>query len=83
MVGTKVLYIPAIGSSRIDNIYASPIYIDGLQVDWGFHLGCFYSSDYQYTRARIVANYGDGIYAKCFDLLYELCLMVFNPNEEK
>jgi hypothetical protein len=80
-VGTTILSIPAIGSSRKDNIYASPVYTDGLQTGWGFHLGCYYSDSYPDTRARIVGVHGDGIYAKCLDLLWGLCLAVFNPKD--
>lgn len=80
---TRILSIRAIGSQRGDNIYASPVYDnDGNQIGWGYHLGCFYSESELETRGTIVNAHGEGTYARCFDMLVEMCAMVFNPTEE-
>jgi len=83
VTGTTILSVTAIGSSRKDNLYASPVYDNnGNQVGWGFHAGCFYGS-YEDLHKAIVKDYGEGEYSNCLDKLQEMCVMKFNPQQQE
>jgi len=80
--GTTILSVPAMGSSRDDNLYASPVYDeDGNQIDWGYHAGCFYGT-YGDLHKAIVDKYGEGEYYECLNILQSMCMAVFNPLQE-
>jgi len=82
--GTTVLSVPIMGVWRTGNhLYASPVYDDnGKQVDWGFHEEGFYGTHGDLHKA-IVRTYGEGNYFKCLNMLQEICMMKFNPLQEK
>jgi len=82
--GTTILSVPIMGAWHTGNhLYASPVYDDnGKQVDWGYHEEGFYGS-YEELRRKIIRSYGEGNYFKCLNMLKEICMMKFDPLENK
>jgi len=81
--GTTILSVPAMGSSRDDHLYATPIYDDnGNQIGWGYHAGCFYGT-YEELREAIVRKHGKGEYLDCLNILLIECIRKFNPQQQE
>jgi len=82
--GTTILSVPIMGAWHTGNyLYASPVYDDnGKQVDWGYREEGFYGS-YEELRRKIILSYGEGNYFKCLNMLKEICMMKFDPLENK
>jgi len=63
----------------LDNIYASPVYNNGIQTDWGFHFNNLYGS-YAEMRESIIEKYRVGDYSSCLDILELTCNFIFNRD---
>jgi len=61
------------------NIYASPVYNNGIQTDWGFHFNDLYGSYFE-IKESIIAQYRVGEYSISLDILQLTCNFIFNRD---
>ena len=63
------------------NIYASPVYNNGIQTDWGFHFYNLYGS-YISMREAIIEQYRVGEYSECLYILELTCNAIFSRESQ-
>lgn len=76
--------IPSIGVEHkgfFDNIYASRVYNNGIQTDWGFHLNNLYGSYIEMSKS-VIEKYRAGEYSECLYMLGLRCNAIFSKDSQ-